>query len=234
MCNGVDIFVFIFLNVYFVVNPCWGYSFLWIAWKSVDIICQGYVWSTGLTSVFFAFNANSEIPIQFVIVFILCVWINSFVACVKPVIIHWNRVKGSETYTFNVPKCHLDATIFLPLRLSCTLTLQMTIKMNYFKQKYFLAGFLSWLNRSTHNGILTTASVTLQSTPFDSHREILSKFHYFYNCLYRSCILCTTTWSKKHFFRYLISIRICLHHYFFILITHKYSLNPELRSRTTP
>ena len=74
--------MFIFVNMHFVVNPCWSYSFLWIAWKSVDIICQSYILSIGLSSVCFAFNANSGIPIPFVTVFILCFWINNFVASV--------------------------------------------------------------------------------------------------------------------------------------------------------
>ena len=31
-----------------------------------------------------------------------------------------------------------------------------------------------------YNGMMTTASVTLQTTPFDRQREILSKFHNFF------------------------------------------------------
>ena len=78
-----------------------------------------------------------------------------------------------------MPKCHLEVTIkVLPLRLLCTVTAVHSVtkekmKTNYFKQNSFLQGFFSWLNRSLHNSILTTAIVNFQNSFFNSDRKHL-------------------------------------------------------------
>ena len=96
---------------------------------------------------FFAFNANSRIPIPFVPVLILCLFlffINNFVASVKyvqkPLSTEIEK-KGLRHVRLTCQNAILKLLYIyhygchVPLRLS--VPLQMKIKMNYFKQKYF-------------------------------------------------------------------------------------------------
>ena len=168
--NGAHIFKFICMNIHFLVNPCWSCS-LEVIWHITPKSCliSWYIISVShLKSIQGDLQSAS---LCYSDVFNQNVLANMHEIC-SETLIHWNRVKAFEAY-INVLHAKMSSWSYykvLPLRLSCTITTVHSVtkenKNEIVQTKSFLLGNVSWLNRSMHNGILTTASVTLQNIFF--------------------------------------------------------------------